>query len=259
MTHRHVHVRRPATPAELAAMRHILIERLTAAGVPDDDVTIIALSVSEAATNAIEHAYRRVDGLPRPRDGWFEIDADIESESVEVVVRDAGRWRPKEDPHGGRGLSLIGRLMDDFELRRRPFGTEVWMRRSFRGKDWSVSTQRELVRLEFATHRDIPVCDIAGELDASNVDDVLARVLAAISNDQPGVVLDLTTTTYLDSAGVRMLFELARRLRMHRQELRIVVPPEGIVRRVLVLTAIADVIPIDDEIDEAVDALATRA
>ena len=64
-----------------------------------------------------------------------------------------------------------------------------------------MSTQRELARLEFTSHQDVPVCNIAGELDASNVDDVLARVLRAISNDQPGVVLDLTATTYLDSAG----------------------------------------------------------
>ena len=83
---------------------------------------MIAVAVSEAATNAIEHAYG-------PTEGWFEVDADVRTDAVEVTVRDGGRWRPKARGGGGRGLALIGRLMDEFELRRTPTGTEVWMRR----------------------------------------------------------------------------------------------------------------------------------
>jgi hypothetical protein len=55
-----------------------------------------------------------------------------------------------------------------------------------------------------------------------------------------------------------MLFELSRRLRTHRQELRIAVPAEGIVRRVLVLTALADVVALEASVDPAVRALEVR-
>ena len=65
-------------------------------------------------------------------------------------------------------------------------------------------------------------------------------------------------TMYLDSAGVRILFELARRMRARRQELRIAVPQDGIVRRVLVLTAVADVVPLHEDAASAADALRRR-
>jgi anti-sigma B factor antagonist len=121
-----------------------------------------------------------------------------------------------------------------------------------------VNNQIGLVCIDVEQHRSVPVCSIRGELDASNVDDVLAQVVAAVPNEAPGLALDLTHTEYVDSAGVRILFELARRLRARRQELRIVVPPTGLVRRVLVLTALADVVPIDDEVAEAADELQAR-
>jgi anti-anti-sigma factor len=98
----------------------------------------------------------------------------------------------------------------------------------------------------------IPVCELRGELDVSNVEHVLERVIGSVANEAPGMVLDLTQTNYLDSAGVRILFELARRLRTRRQQLRIVVPANGVVRRVLVLTALGDVVPLDDNVDRAV-------
>jgi anti-anti-sigma factor len=102
----------------------------------------------------------------------------------------------------------------------------------------------------------VPVCELRGELDASNVEHVLDRVIGSVANEAPGMVLDLTHTNYLDSAGVRILFELARRLRTRRQQLRIVVPANGVVRRVLVLTALGDVVPLDDDVEQAVSGFA---
>ncbi len=104
----------------------------------------------------------------------------------------------------------------------------------------------------------VPVSEIRGELDASNVDHVLDHIVGSVANEAPGMVLDLTHTSYLDSAGVRILFELARRLRSRRQELRIAVPGDGIVRRVLILTALADVVPLDDDVSRSVRALQLR-
>ena len=98
----------------------------------------------------------------------------------------------------------------------------------------------------------VPVSEIHGEIDASNVDDVLTHVVAQVPLAAPGIVVDLTETRYLDSAGVRFLFELARRLRARRQELRVVVPTSGVVRRVLVLTALGEVVALDTDVLEAV-------
>ena len=88
------------------------------------------LAVSEAASNAIEHAYG-------PAVGWFELEAAIEGRDLTVAVRDGGRWRRKPPGAGGRGLGLMARLMDEFQTRRSEQGTEVWMRRALVGNESS--------------------------------------------------------------------------------------------------------------------------
>ena len=124
----HLRVRRPARPAELAPIRRIVSSWLGRNGFAGEEVGSISVALNEAATNAIEHAY----GID---EGWFEVEADIDDAgAVSLVVRDGGHWRTKAHGGGGRGLALIGRLMDTFEIRRRPAGTEIWMRRAPRGE-----------------------------------------------------------------------------------------------------------------------------
>jgi PAS domain S-box-containing protein len=119
--------RRPARASELSGMRRLVGGWLDDADVASEDINLVIVAVNEAATNAIEHAYGR-------HQGWFEVEGRLRGEDLTVVVRDAGQWRPKAAGGGGRGLALIGRLMDEFELRRSDQGTEVWMRRRVRGR-----------------------------------------------------------------------------------------------------------------------------
>jgi PAS domain S-box-containing protein len=124
----HLRVRRPARAAELSPVRRIMGAWLESAGFGAEEIGSIAVAVTEAATNAVEHAYG-------PAEGWFEVEGEIhEDGSVGLTVRDGGRWRPKARGGGGRGLALIARLMDEFEVRRRQMGTEIWMRRAPRGE-----------------------------------------------------------------------------------------------------------------------------
>jgi PAS domain S-box-containing protein len=120
--------RRPARAGELGTMRRVMAAWLEASGVPRDDIMLFSVAVSEAVTNAVEHAYGK-------QEGWVEIEAHRENDDVVVAVRDGGRWRSKARGGGGRGLGLIARLMDEFELRRTDQGTEVWMRRTARGRN----------------------------------------------------------------------------------------------------------------------------
>jgi anti-anti-sigma factor len=122
-----------------------------------------------------------------------------------------------------------------------------------------MSRATGLVQLRVRRVGSISVAEVDGELDASNVDDVLSQLVAKVSNQAPGLVLDLAPTQYLDSAGVRVLFELARLLRSRRQELRLSVPADGIVRKVLVLTAVADVVPLHESVEAATAAMNSRA
>ncbi|HET8987532.1 MAG TPA: STAS domain-containing protein [Humibacillus sp.] len=104
----------------------------------------------------------------------------------------------------------------------------------------------ELARLETRRVGETQLASISGEIDLSNARSLLDAIAAAVPDDAALVVLDLTATTYLDSAGIAAIFRLAERLRVRRQDLRLVVPPDSPIRAVLRLTHLDHVIQIDD-------------
>lgn len=104
----------------------------------------------------------------------------------------------------------------------------------------------ELARLDMRRVGETQHASISGEIDLSNARLLLDTVAATMPDDAAVVVLDLTATTYLDSAGIAALFRLADRLRIRRQDLRLVVPPDSPIRAVLRLTRLDHVIQVDD-------------
>jgi anti-sigma B factor antagonist len=101
----------------------------------------------------------------------------------------------------------------------------------------------------------VVVARLDGEVDLSNVDDIRAQLVDAVSHDTEHVILDLTPTQYLDSTGVRLLFEFAERLQGRRQELRLVLDDGALVRRVVVLTQLDQRVPIDASVEAALSAV----
>jgi len=112
-----------AVPRSLAPLRRALARWLAANDVGERDAYDILLAVNESATNAIEHAYG-------PGDATFEVDARRDGDSVHIVVRDFGRWRPARGEHRGRGLTVMRSTMDGVELSRGPDGSEVHLSRA---------------------------------------------------------------------------------------------------------------------------------
>ena len=66
---------------------------------------------------------------------------------------------------------------------------------------------------------------LEGEVDLANADIVRSTLERAVSNDIVGAVIDLSQVSYMDSAGINVLFHLRERLRVRGQELRLVIPP----------------------------------
>jgi anti-sigma regulatory factor (Ser/Thr protein kinase) len=81
----------------------------------------VIAATSEAAANAIEHAYG-------PGGGDIHIDAVRSDDAVIVRVRDEGHWRPPRRPSRGRGLPLMQALADEVRIRHEPDGTSVELR-----------------------------------------------------------------------------------------------------------------------------------
>lgn len=112
----------PAEPQSLVGLRRRIGRFLHAVGADQDEVFEITLTISEAAGNAVEHAYG-------PGDAVFFVEAALEDDEVVASVRDTGSWRDQRDQQRGRGLGIIEGLMDDVEVTRSPAGTIVRMRR----------------------------------------------------------------------------------------------------------------------------------
>lgn len=93
------------------------------------------------------------------------------------------------------------------------------------------------------------------DIDIATADALAECVLEAVPNSSPGAVLDLTGVRYVDSAGIRMLFGLTERLRRRRQRLRLVVPDDGAVRRVLDIVGFSATAPLDLSVEAAVSGI----
>jgi anti-anti-sigma factor len=112
-----------------------------------------------------------------------------------------------------------------------------------------------LAEFEFDQRDGVLVATIAGEVDSSNASELRLALSDRLPSAAGALVLDLSGVSYLDSSGVQLLFELGRRLGARRQAMRLVVPADAPMRRVLELCDVATVAPMDAEISESVRAI----
>lgn len=101
----------------------------------------------------------------------------------------------------------------------------------------------------------VPVVAIEGEVDVVNVGQLRARIIYAVPRMAPGLILDLSKTSYLGSRGVHLIIELASRLSTARRGMRVVAPRGALIRRVLLLTRVESIVPLDESVGEAVGRL----
>jgi len=109
--------------------------------------------------------------------------------------------------------------------------------------------------VDLVTQHGVWVARVRGEIDMSNADATLATLVRAMDADASALVVDLSELAYLDSAGVRLLFMLARRVEERSGRLRAVVPRGARIRRVLELADVEQMIALDETADEAIDHL----
>lgn len=97
------------------------------------------------------------------------------------------------------------------------------------------------------------VAHLGGEVDMTNAGQVRDELLTSVPNDVLALVIDLSGCGYLDSAGIEVVFDMARRLRRRRQELRLTLPASSPLKRLLDLTEVASAAPVYETLDAAVD------
>ena len=106
---------------------------------------------------------------------------------------------------------------------------------------------------------DVVVARLSGEIDLANAREGGGAIRTAVPNAAHGLVVDLTAVEYLDSSGIQLLFELAEQLRNRQQQLRVVLPEDAPIGRVLDLVGLEASVPVFRGLDAAVEDLRAAA
>jgi serine phosphatase RsbU (regulator of sigma subunit)/anti-sigma regulatory factor (Ser/Thr protein kinase) len=118
----------PCRRTTLASLRRTLRQWLSRGRASPDELQDILVAVSEAATNAIEHAYG-------PIEASYRVEGRFSEDRVSVTVIDSGSWRERRGVERGRGTHLMRELMDRFELHASAAGTVVQLERRLGSRD----------------------------------------------------------------------------------------------------------------------------
>lgn len=84
----------------------------------------------------------------------------------------------------------------------------------------------------------VPMVATPDEIDTNTADKLRVVLLEATSNGYPAVVVDMTRTRFCDCAGLGTSVRAHKRVLAEGSGLRLVIPADGIVPRILVLTGI---------------------
>ncbi|HEY7932633.1 MAG TPA: STAS domain-containing protein [Solirubrobacteraceae bacterium] len=79
---------------------------------------------------------------------------------------------------------------------------------------------------------------LSGELDLSTVGALEATIASITAKDPERLIFDLSGLRFMDSAGIAVLVDTARKLPVQLRD------PSPIIRRVVELTGLSDVLPI---------------
>jgi len=123
-------------PAQLADVRRQVDDFVMSAGLTDDEAGAVVLSLDEALTNVIRHAYEG------KRDRPIEILLRSDGDELCIEIRDYGIQVPTEKIHsrdledvrpGGLGVHIMHQCMDCVEFSpQEEGGTLLIMRKCFK-------------------------------------------------------------------------------------------------------------------------------
>jgi anti-sigma B factor antagonist len=109
--------------------------------------------------------------------------------------------------------------------------------------------------LEVERRGEIPVARAHADIDAANAR-VFGEALAETIGEDNALVLDLSETRYVDSAGLDMIFRLGERLRQRRARLALVIPDDSPLSRLAEIVGLPRALPVCDTLEQALEACA---
>jgi anti-anti-sigma factor len=108
-----------------------------------------------------------------------------------------------------------------------------------------------VIRVREELHGGAAVAILVGELDAATVGEVTVKLRRLVENIQLRLIVDLAAVSYLDSAGINLLYAIAGDLRARQQELHLVVVPGSPIERMLVIVGADRMFPVHTSLEAA--------
>lgn len=97
------------------------------------------------------------------------------------------------------------------------------------------------------------IVTLPAEIDVINLSQVHARLSAAVASGAPVIIADLTATSTCDAGAVRHLVMIREDAAARGSQLRLVIPPGSLMRRMLVLFGVDHLLPVYPTIGKATD------
>jgi anti-anti-sigma factor len=101
---------------------------------------------------------------------------------------------------------------------------------------------------------EVPVVRAPADIDAANSTKVRDELTACTTEGGFELIVDLSNTRYLDSAGIDMLFRLSQSLSQRRASLRIVIPAASDLVRLVEIVGLPSTIPVYADVNAALEA-----
>jgi anti-sigma B factor antagonist len=108
-------------------------------------------------------------------------------------------------------------------------------------------------------HDGVPVVRPREDIDAANAAALREQLAECVDSGTDRLIVDLTGTRYIDSAGIDMLFRLGELLRQRRATLLLVIAPESNLARLAEIVGLAHAMPVLGTVQEALGAPAQRS
>ena len=109
----------------------------------------------------------------------------------------------------------------------------------------------QLADVEFEPNDHAVVARVTGEVDLSNAENLGSALLDSMPNREHGLILDLSAVAYLDSAGIRLIYQLRERLRVRAQTLSLVIPRSSASHDALRLAGVSEHVEMAVTVEEA--------
>ena len=214
----------------------------------EDEIFDILIAANEACSNSIEHPVESASGEQ-------VVNLDAELVGGDVTDRHSG-FRPLEASGAEGGQEARSRVHGSTDGRGRS-GTNARRNNSpspppATGRGSRVT---DLAELEVVSVDGVSVARLSGEIDLSNAESIGDAVVPLFDRPGVGVVIDLTSVDYLDSAGVRLLFQVVQSGDRVGGSLRVVIPAASNIRRIIDLADIQHAIQLDESELAAITAI----